>query len=71
MSALEILPLEPPADQRYAEVRQHLARHRTPNEPNDLLIAAHTLATNLTLVTANTRELERVPSLRVENWLPG
>ena len=69
LSALEILPLELPADQRYAEVRHHLARQGTPLGPNDLLIAAHALAADLTLVTANTREFERVPSLRVENWL--
>lgn len=69
LSALEILPLEPPADERYAEVRHYLARQGTPFGPNDLLIAAHALAADLTLVTANTREFERVPSLRVENWL--
>ena len=69
LSALEILPLEPPADERYAEVRHHLATQGTPIGPNDLLIAAHALAAGLTLVTANTREFERVLSLRVENWL--
>lgn len=69
LSALEILPLEPPVDQRYAEVRHHLATQGTPIGPNDLLIAAHALAADLILVTANTREFERVPSLRVENWL--
>ena len=69
LSALEILPLEPPADTRYAEIRHHLARRGTPIGPNDLLIAAHALAADLTLITANTREFERVPSLRVENWL--
>ena len=69
LSALEILPLEPPVDQRYAEVRHHLATQGTPIGPNDLLIAAHALAADLTLVTANTREFERVPSLRVANWL--
>lgn len=69
LSALEILPLEPPADQRYAEIRHHLATQGTPIGPNDLLIAAHALAADLTLVTGNTREFERVHSLRVENWL--
>jgi tRNA(fMet)-specific endonuclease VapC len=69
LSAMEILPLEPPADQRYAEVRHHLATQGTPIGPNDLLIAAHALAADLMLVTANTREFERVPSLRIENWL--
>lgn len=69
LSALEILPLELPADERYAEVRHELAMPGEPIGPNDLLIAAHALAADLTLVTANTREFERVPSLRVENWL--
>lgn len=69
LSALEILPLEPPADRRYGEIRHHLARQGTPIGPNDLVIAAHVLAADLSLVTANTREFERVPSLRVENWL--
>lgn len=41
----------------------------TPISPNDLLIAAHSLALNLTLVTANVREFGRVPALNVENWL--
>ena len=36
---------------------------------NDLWIAAHALAQNMTLVTNNTREFERVAGLRVENWL--
>lgn len=69
LSALEILPLEPPADRRYAELRNHLSRQGTLIGPNDLLIAAHVLATDLMLVTANSREFEHVPSLRVENWL--
>jgi tRNA(fMet)-specific endonuclease VapC len=69
LCALEILPLEPPADRRYGELRHQLTRQGTPIGPNDLLIAAHVLAADLTLITANTREFERVPFLRVENWL--
>ena len=34
-----------------------------------MLIAAHALALDLTLVTANEREFSRVPDLRIENWL--
>jgi tRNA(fMet)-specific endonuclease VapC len=33
------------------------------------LIAAHALAFELTVVTANEREFGRVPGLKVENWL--
>ena len=69
LSALEILSLEAPADQHYGDLRRQLARQGTPIGPNDLLIAAHALAADLTLVTANTREFERVQFLRIENWL--
>jgi len=69
LSALEILPLEVPADHEYAALRHHLTRQGTPIGPNDLLIAAHALASDLTVVTANVREFSRVPGLKVENWL--
>lgn len=71
LSVLEILPLHALADRTYAEIRHFLGRQGTPIGPNDLLIAAHALATDLTLVTANLREFQRVPKLRVENWLDG
>jgi tRNA(fMet)-specific endonuclease VapC len=35
---------------------------------NDLWIAAHALASNLTLVTNNEREFRRVPALKVQGW---
>ncbi len=69
LSALEILPLETPADRQYAAIRHHLARQGTPIGPNHLLIAAHALSENLTVVTANAGEFSRVPGLKVENWL--
>ena len=69
LSAVEILPLESPADWHYGELRDYLSRQGIPIGPNDLLIAAHTLASDLILVTANIREFSRVPGLKVENWL--
>ena len=69
LSALEVLPLEAPADRHYGEIRQDLARRGTPIGPNDLLIAAHARALDLTVVTANMREFSRVQGLRLENWL--
>jgi len=66
---VKILPFACPADQVYADIRAHLARQGTPIGPNDLFIAAHALALDLPLVTANIREFSRVPDLRVENWL--
>ncbi|MDO4233146.1 MAG: type II toxin-antitoxin system VapC family toxin [Lautropia sp.] len=37
--------------------------------PYDMMIAAHAVALGCTLVTDNTREFQRVPNLRIENWL--
>lgn len=71
LSAIEILPLESPADREYAKLRHYLARKGTPIGPNDMLIAAQALSSGLTVVTANTVEFSRVPGLRVENWLTG
>jgi tRNA(fMet)-specific endonuclease VapC len=62
------LAWESPAEERYAELRTELERKGTPIGGNDMLIAAHALALNCTLVTANEREFRRVPELRVENW---
>lgn len=66
---VEVVPFETPADQRYAEIRVALEHAGTPIGANDMLIAAHALALDCTLVTANEREFRRVPGLRVENWL--
>jgi tRNA(fMet)-specific endonuclease VapC len=71
LSAIEVVPLEAPADRHYGEIRDTLTRAGSPIGPNDLLIATHALALDLTIVTANAREFARVPSLRVENWLAG
>jgi tRNA(fMet)-specific endonuclease VapC len=69
LEVLSVLPLEPPVDEHYATIRAGLEQAGTPIGPNDLLIAAHALALDLTLVTANTREFERVPALSLDNCL--
>ncbi len=69
LGALAVFPLEAPADERYGEVRVVLEKAGRPIGANDLLIAAHALALDLVLVTANVREFKRVRGLQVENWL--
>jgi tRNA(fMet)-specific endonuclease VapC len=69
LDALPILPLEAGADSIYGEVRAALEKAGQPIGPNDLLIASQALALGLTLVTDNIREFERVPGLKLENWL--
>jgi tRNA(fMet)-specific endonuclease VapC len=69
LAHLEILPLESPLEEHYADIRAALEAAGTPIGPNDLLIAAHAKALGMTLVTHNMSEFERVPGLVVENWL--
>jgi tRNA(fMet)-specific endonuclease VapC len=69
LGALEVLPLEAPVDAVYGAIRADLERNGQPIGANDLLIAAHALALDLTLVTDNGREFSRIDGLRVENWL--
>ena len=68
LETLQVLPLPLEAARRYAEIRAELQRIGQPIGSNDLWIAAHALADDLTLVTSNEREFQRVPGLRVENW---
>lgn len=66
-----IIVFELPSDiaARYGQIRVELEKQGTPIGPNDLLIAAHGLASNLTVVTGNEKEFRRVQGLNVENWL--
>jgi tRNA(fMet)-specific endonuclease VapC len=69
LDSIVVIPFEAPADDHYAAIRGFLESSGDPIGPNDLLIAAHARALDLTLVTANFTEFSRVPALRVENWL--
>jgi tRNA(fMet)-specific endonuclease VapC len=69
LNALAVLPLESPVDQIYGVVRANLESRGKLIGPNDLLIAAHALASDAVLVTDNVREFERVKGLKLENWL--
>lgn len=68
LAPLEILSYDDMAAQEYGKIRESLERHGTPIGSMDLLIAAHALSSNCTLVTNNEREFSRVTSLRIENW---
>ncbi len=68
LEILQVLPLPLEAARHYAEIRAELQRAGQPIGSNDLWIAAHALADDLTLVTNNEREFRRVPGLRLENW---
>jgi tRNA(fMet)-specific endonuclease VapC len=69
LGVIEILPLELPADEIYGSIRTQLELAGTPIGGNDLIIAAHAITLDLTLVSDNEREFARVAGLRIENWL--
>lgn len=69
---VELIPVLEPAvavGESYGTLRAHLERLGTPIGNNDLWIAAHALALGVTLVSNNTREFERVPKLKLQNWV--
>ncbi len=63
--AFTILPFDERAADRFDELRAAKIRLGT----MDLKISAIALVNQALLLTANRRDFEQVPGLRVENWL--
>lgn len=68
LAGFEVRPWPLDATQHYANVRAKLERAGKTIGGMDLLIAAHAMAEDSTLVTNNAREFLRVPGLAVEEW---
>jgi tRNA(fMet)-specific endonuclease VapC len=75
-SALErfLLPIEvADFDQRasvaYGLVRAYLEREGKIIGSMDMLIGAHALSLGILLITNNTDEFQRIPKLKVEDWI--
>ena len=64
----EILPYDETASNYYGMIRFQLESEGKVIGPLDMLIAAHALSKDLTLVTNNEKEFLRIKSLKVENW---
>ena len=66
---LDLIDLDRSAAIEAANIRAQLERNGMPIGPYDLLIAGLARSMDLTLVTNNTREFERIVGLRLENWV--
>jgi len=66
---VQVLPLPAEAGPHYGDVRAALQKAGKPIGNNDLWIAAHALTLGVPLVSNNLREFERVPGLKLENWV--
>ena len=69
IAELPVLPLEDSARAAYGQLRTVLERRGEVIGAYDMLIAAHALTLNATLVTNNEKEFNRVKGLKVENWV--
>lgn len=68
IATLTVLPLDNTVSRTYAAMRHSLTSTGQGLDANDTLIAAHALALDATLVSADAA-FARVPGLKVENWL--
>jgi len=69
VTPLEILDFDYKAAREYGYVRSGLEKEGTPIGPLDTLIAAHCISLDLVLVTNNLKEFQRIPRLKIENWV--
>jgi tRNA(fMet)-specific endonuclease VapC len=66
---LPVLALPEEAGRTYGEFRAVLESEGRVIGNNDLWIAAHAKAADLTLVTNNEREFRRIRGLKIQNWV--
>jgi tRNA(fMet)-specific endonuclease VapC len=69
LDKMTVLPLEKDVAKTYGNIRAVLEKKGTPIGHLDLIIAAHALFLDATLVTNNTKEFDRVSKLKIENWV--
>ncbi len=68
-AAMPVLPFDLPCAEMLGRIRGSQLRQGVSFASIDLLIAATALVHDLTLVTHNTKDFERIPDLRIEDWL--
>ena len=69
LSNIKVADFDGRASEEYGRIRYELKKKGSLIGGNDLLIAAHAKSLDLTLVTNNTKEFERVDGLKTENWI--
>jgi len=69
IARMEVAAFEEHASEHFGQLRAELYKAGQPIGPYDMMIAGHARSMGLILVTNNTKEFERVPGLRLENWV--
>ena len=68
LAPLQVFPYDDMAAQEYGRLRAALEKQGIPIGSLDMLIAAHALSLDRTLITNNETEFSRIPQLRLQNW---
>ena len=68
-SPLEIEAFDQPAAAIYGKIRALLEKKGQTIGSLDMMIAAHAVTLDVTLITNNQTEFKRVPGLKTANWL--
>ena len=68
ITPLEVVSFDEEAAHVYGEIRATLEKAGTPIGAMDMLIAAHAVSLGIPLVTNNTREFVRIPTLNIIDW---
>ena len=66
---LDVLPYDELAAGHTGQLRAELAKQGKTIGPYDQMIAGHARSRGLIAVTNNEKEFNRVPGLRIENWI--
>ena len=66
---VNIMPFDHHAAEHFGQLRAELYQIGKPIGPYDMMIAGHARAYGLILVSNNLKEFERIPGLRLENWV--
>jgi len=71
LKTLEVRPPELASAMRFGRLKADLERRGERLADADLLIASVALVEDAILVTGNVRHYERIPELRIEDWIRG
>jgi len=68
VASVQVLPFDEACGEHFGAIAAELMRRGTPIGDFDVLIAAHAVSVDATLVTNNVKHFARVRGLRVANW---
>jgi tRNA(fMet)-specific endonuclease VapC len=69
LTIINIKSFDENAAREFGIIKKYLKDRNDIIGPYDILIGAHAKALNMILVTNNIKEFERIPDLKIENWI--